>query len=117
MNLAKIGVVAALIALSGCAPSDGVDDASNDEFLNREALCIAFSERFRLYEAAEKHWDHANTMLHVLAVAGRPDETLFRERLGTARILAVSQSKEQAADYLVAMCNEKMTRAQFDEAP
>lgn len=117
MNLIRIGVLAAATALVGCAPSDGVDDSSNDEFLNREALCIAFSERFRLYKAAEKHWDHATTLLHVLAVSGRPDETPFRDRIRTARILAVSESKEQAADYLAAMCNEKMTRAQFHEAP
>ena len=98
---------AAALTLAGC-DDDGARDASPNEQMTRESLCVAASERFTLYKQAERHKSHGLEAARVrFQSTGQPSD--FLARINGARIEMATKSKDFNATFLGTICDTSVT--------
>ena len=116
MAKGRLMVVTIVAALTGCGDGDGVEWTTDEEFIDREALCVAYSERFDLRAAVNRHNDHLDDALRY-AWQTEQRENNRADVLYGARHWAGIFSKQGMALFLQDNCNTTMMQWQYDAAP
>lgn len=102
--------IIATILLSACG-GDNVHDASPQERMMREAMCVAASERFALYDDAKKHFSHGlNAASDYFRTSGEPAQ--FPKMINTVRSSLISKQNEFVATLISKKCNGQVTAGQ-----
>ena len=113
MRIKPLLVVLVCLLVASCGSTDGVSDESFDESMAREAMCVAASERFMLYDEASRHKEHG---MEAGRTRFRRTEEVndFQERLSFTRKFMTGLSKDYNARYLAKRCGTNITVAQFN---
>ncbi|HFU8844801.1 TPA: hypothetical protein ACH9KB_005420, partial [Escherichia coli] len=102
------------LILVGC-DGDGIKDKDPDERMIREAMCVVASERFQLYDEAERHRAHGIEAGRVrFNRDGTPND--FTEQIHKVRPLMNNFSKDYNAEYLKTRCDKRITVGEFNSA-
>ncbi|KPY29849.1 MULTISPECIES: hypothetical protein [Pseudomonas syringae group] len=105
--------VVASILLSACG-GDGAHDLSPQDQMTREAMCVAASERFALYEDAKKHFVHGvDAASEYFRSSGKAAQ--FPKMINVARSSLVSKPNEFVATVISTMCNGQVTVGQVED--
>ncbi len=105
-------LLAVILALSAC-DGDGVLDKSSDERMTREAMCVVASERFLLYDEAERHLKHGLEAGRVrFESTGETND--FAEQIDAAREVMNSMSKSFNAEFLRTQCDKEISVNEFE---
>lgn len=99
--------IVAAILLSGCG-GDKVHDSSPQDRMTREAMCVAASERFALYDDAKKHFAHdMDAASDYFRTSGNPAQ--FPKMINVVRSSLASRPNEFVATLISTMCNGEVT--------
>ncbi|QVN05625.1 hypothetical protein JYG35_18510 [Pseudomonas rhodesiae] len=102
--------IIATILLSACG-GDKVHDSSPKERMMREAMCVAASERFALYDDAKKHFAHGmDAASDYFRTSGEPPH--FPKMINAVRSSLVSTQNEFVATLIATKCNGQVTVGQ-----
>jgi len=113
MRIGSFLVVLACLLIASCGSADGITDKSPDDRMVREAMCVAASERFMLYDEAGRHKAHGIDAGRIrFERTGKVND--FQEQLNLARKFMDSMSKDFNARYLAKRCDTNITVAQFN---
>ena len=112
----RIGLAIAVLScllVASCGSADGITDKSPADRMTREAMCVAASERFMLYDEAGRHKAHGIEAGRVrFERTGKPND--FQKQLNIARKFMDDMSKDFNAKFLAEGCNTNITVAQFN---
>lgn len=98
------------ILLSACG-GDEVHDSSPQERMMREAMCVAASERFALYDDAKKHFAHGmDAASDHFRTSGEPAQ--FAKMINAVRTSLISKQNEFVATLISTKCNGQVTVGQ-----
>ncbi|RMW07764.1 hypothetical protein ALP03_200272 [Pseudomonas amygdali pv. tabaci] len=98
------------ILLSACG-GDEVHDSSPQERMMREAMCVAASERFALYDDAKKHFAHGmDAAADYFRRSGEPAQ--FLKMINAVRSSLISKQNEFVATLIATQCNGRVTAGQ-----
>ncbi|MDB1111914.1 hypothetical protein [Pseudomonas extremaustralis] len=111
MIYARLSVpIIATILLSACG-GDKVHDSSPQERMLREAMCVAASERFALYDDAKKHFSHGmEAASEYFRTSGEPAQ--FPKKINAVRSSLISKPNEFVATLISMKCNGEVTVGQ-----
>ncbi|RLA37308.1 MAG: hypothetical protein DRQ64_09605 [Gammaproteobacteria bacterium] len=102
------------LLLVGC-DGDGIKNEDPDERMTREAMCVVASERFQLYDQAERHRTHGIEAGRVrFNRDGKPND--FTEQIHKARPMMNNFSKDYNANFLNKLCDRTITVGEFERA-
>lgn len=102
------------LLLVGC-DGDAIKDKDPDERMIREAMCVVASERFQLYDEAERHRAHGIEAGRVrFNRDGIPND--FTVQIHKVRPMMNNFSKDYNAEYLKTRCDKKITVGEFNGA-
>lgn len=102
--------IIATILLSACG-GDEVHDTSPQGRMMREAMCVAASERFALYDDAKKHFAHGmDAASDHFRTSGEPAH--FPKMINAVRSSLVSKQNEFVAALIATKCNGQVTVGQ-----
>lgn len=112
VRLHIVGLLALSFTISSC-DGDGVSDEGTDERLLREAMCVVASERFQLYDEAEKHRKHG---IDVDRIQSKKSGTSkgFTKMIHQVRPHLNENSKEFNATFLEMYCDKTITVGELE---
>ncbi len=112
MLLRSIALIAISISIAAC-DGDGISDKDPEERMIREAMCVVASERFQLYEEAERHRKHGMEAGRVhFNRTGEPND--FAKQVHKVRPMLNDRSKDFNAELLKTRCDKKVTVGEFE---
>ncbi|RCX07065.1 hypothetical protein DFP77_107165 [Marinomonas foliarum] len=113
MNCVKSVISVIPLILIGCSNPDRVNDKTLEDKIARELLCIASSERFMLYDEAQKHLKHLqDARSHYWDVNGKELDLKVRVLLAREHISIIP--KEYAAQLLMEECKTKVPKLSYE---
>ena len=81
----------------------------------REAVCVVASERFFLFDEAQKHYEHGSDASGLrYRMDGTPTE--LPELINQFRKVMINLPKEHSAQMLEEKCDKRLTNREFKQA-
>ena len=113
MRIGLAFITLSCLLVASCGSADGVTDKTPGDRMIREAMCVAASERFMLYDEASRHKAHGIEAGRVrFERTGKSND--FQKQLNIARKFMDGMSKDFNAKFLAKACGTNITVAQFN---